>query len=105
MKTQNSPDNKSVPKSKKKIKDSIAMSKGYHKIHGLLMKWRRNIYIILFLEVLVSLTFVAFEIYFVINDPAKAFLCWVLIFLVRIYIFPLIQWYPLGIRTRTFYDL
>ena len=71
---------------KKKIKDSIAISKGYHKIHKVLMVWRRNIYLIILLEMLLSLTFVVFEIYFLINFE-ETFLCWVLIFLVKDKIF------------------
>jgi len=70
-------------KSKKKIKDSIAISKGYHKIHEVLMAWRRNIYIFLLLESLLVLTYAAFEIFFLINSLETANLCWVLIFLVN----------------------
>lgn len=69
-------------KTKKKIKDSIAISKGYHKIHQILMGWRRNLYILILLEVFISLTFEAFQIYFLVNGLEKVSLCWALIFLV-----------------------
>ena len=69
-------------KSKKRIKDSIAISKGYHKIHGDLMIWRKNVYILLFFEALLGLIYAAFEIYFLINALETTFFCWVLLFLV-----------------------
>lgn len=70
-------------KTKKKIKDSIAISKGYHKIHQSLMGWRRNLYIFILFEVFILLTFEAFQIYFLVNGLEKVSLCWTLIFLVH----------------------
>ncbi len=89
-----------APREKKRIKDSIAISKGYHKIHGVLMVWRRNIYLLILLEMLLSLTFIAFQMYFLINFEEK--FCWVLIFLVKgqISCFKVIN--DLGIWTSAF---
>lgn len=74
-------------KIKTRIKDSIAITKGYHKIHGNLMIWRRNIYLILLFEVFLELIYAAFQIYFMINRLEIIFLCWILIFLVKINVF------------------
>lgn len=65
---------------KKRIKDSIAISKGYHKIHERLMNWRKITYVLLFLEtIFIGICFV-FEIcYFVNNDVDHKIFIWAMI--------------------------
>lgn len=77
----------------KTLTDSILLSKGVPQIHKRLMPWRRNIYILLILEISASIIYFSLEIFFTITEDAdNDFFIWVILSIVFNVLIELYEW-------------
>ena len=66
--------------SKIRIKDSIAITKGYHKIHNQLMFSRKFSYILLIIEsILIIAEIICASLFYIHHDLEDAFYFWLII--------------------------
>lgn len=78
---------------KKSLTDSILLSKGVPQIHKRLVPWRRNAYILLTMEIAVSIIYFSLEIYFTISEDAdNDFFIWVILSIVFDVLLELYEW-------------
>jgi len=80
-------------KKKKFLTDSILLSKGMPRIERKLVPWRRNIYILLTLEIFVSIAYFSLEIYFTITeDSQNDFFIWIILSVIFDVLLELYEW-------------
>lgn len=80
-------------KKNKLLTDSILLSKGLPQIERRLMPWRRNAYILLTLEIIVSILYFSLEIYFTITEDAdNDYFIWVILSIVFDVLLGLYEW-------------
>jgi len=80
-------------KKNKALTDSILLSKGVPQIHKKLIPWRRNVYVLLTVEIAVSIIYFSLEIYFTITEDAdNDFFIWVILSIVFNVLLELYEW-------------
>ena len=78
---------------KKSLTDSILLSKGVPQLNKKLMPWRRNIYILLTIEIITSIVYFSLEIFFtIIEDAQNDFFIWLILAVVFDVLIELYEW-------------
>lgn len=82
-----------MKKTNKSLTDSILLSKGVPQIHKKLMPWRRNVYILLTIEIVTSIIYFSLEIFFTIKEDAdNDFFIWLILSVVFNVLLELYEW-------------
>lgn len=82
-----------MKKPKKSLTDSILLSKRVPQINKTLLPWRRNIYILLIIELSMSIVYFSLEIFFTITEDAdNTFFIWVILSVVFNVLLELYEW-------------